>query len=348
MPFEVENANILENSSYRIVFDETGEMISILDKTNKREILKGKGNALAGYLDRPGYFESWDIDADFEKKVFPIQDVLEVKLIENGPVRWTMKISKRFRKSIITQHISIYSCSRRIDIKTEMDFYESQILLKALFDVDIKAPFATYDISLGNLKRPTTKNNSVEAAQFEVNMHKWMDLSDDNYGVCILNDCKYGCDIKNNRMRITLLKTSTFPDPEQDIGHHEFTYSIYPHTGDFRAGYVTKTAYELNIPGIPARGNADKDIFSWMEVDDDNIIIETVKKAEYSDDIIVRLYECNGESRKVSLSFNEEVKKAEKCNLLENTLNELFIENQRLSFHVKPYEIVTLKLGFYT
>lgn len=341
-----ENMRILENGFYRIVFDEAGEMISVFDKSNNREVLKGKGNVLIGYLDRPGYFESWDIAADFEKRAFPIQDVEEMKLIENGPLRWTMKVQKYFRKSTITQYISIYSCNQRIDIRTEMDFYEPQILLKALFDVNITAPYATYDISMGNLQRSTKSNNSYEIAQFEVNMHKWVDLSDENYGVSILNNCKYGCDVKNNKIRITLLKTATFPDSMQDIGHHEFTYSIYPHTGDFREGKVTKEAYKLNVPVIVSKGDIDKVMTSWMKVEGDNIVIETIKKAEDCDDIVVRFYECNGESNTVTLDFYDEVKKAEKCNLLENSFQELAVKNGKVSFHVKPYEIITIKLQF--
>lgn len=338
------DGSVLENELYKIVFDKVGEMTSIVDKLNNRYVLRGKGNALIAYVDRPGYFESWDIVADFERKSHPIQDVLEMKLIEMGPIRWTMKITKTFRKSIITQFISIYNHNRRIDVKTEMDFYEPQILLKALFEVDIDAPFASYDISIGNLKRPTTNNNSLEKAQFEVNTHKWADLSDQAYGVSILNDCKYGCDIKNNRMRITLLKTSTFPDPIQDIGHHEFTYSILPHLGGYVEGEVTKMAYELNIPSIPVRGETLKESFSFIETKSNNIIVETIKKSEENDDLIIRLYEFTGKSGLGVLQFNQEYETIEKCDVLERVIGKFSLEHGCVSFEIQPYEIVTLKL----
>lgn len=341
-----ENAYILQNEIYKIVFDKAGEMTSIIDKSNMREILKGKGNAIVGYFDRPGYFESFDIIPDFERKAFPIQDVSEMKLVESGPLRWVMKISKRFRKSVIHQYISIYSHNRRIDIKTEIDFFEPQILLKASFDLNVDAPFATYDISMGNIQRPTTRNNSIEAAKFEVNMHKWMDLSNDGYGIALLNDCKYGCDVKDNRMRITLLKTSTFPNVKQDIGHHELTYSIFPHCGDFREGNVTKAAYELNSPCIITKGEIKENEFSWMDIDNSSVIVETVKKAENDDGIIIRLYESNGESGSVRLGFGRKIKKAEMCGVLENVLKGMPFENEKLIFQMKPYEIATIKLSF--
>ena len=192
---QIAETNVLENSLWRICFDENGEIRELYDKSADRQVLRGRGNVLSAHVDRGGYFESWNITPDAERKVFILKEVDEMSLVEDGPVRKTLRIRKRFRHSVIDQHISIYEKLPRIDFRTKADFREQQMLLKAGFQVDVDAPAATYDISMGNIKRPTTRNTSFEKAMFEVCMHKFMDLSSDDYGVAILNDCKYGGDV---------------------------------------------------------------------------------------------------------------------------------------------------------
>jgi alpha-mannosidase len=336
--------NILENKNYRILFDEYGQIASILDKQNSVEVLDGKGNILEAFIDRSGYFDSWDISADFEKRKILIKDLKDMKLIERGPIKWTMKVVKGFKKSTITQYISIYRDIRRIDFKTEIDFHEPQILLKAGFEVNVKSNTAVYDLSMGSIERPTTINTSYEKAKYEVPAHKWVDLSHCDYGVSILNDCKYGYDIKGNRMRITLLKTGIYPDNKQDIGKHSFTYSLYPHKGDFREGEVVKAGYELNNSTIVMYGSSSKDRYSFIRVNTNSVIVEHIKKAEKDDSIIVRLYESKGIKDYITLEFDFNIKEAYKCDMMENEIEKINISNNKIHLHLNQYEIYTLKL----
>lgn len=341
---ENRDTNTLENGRYRIRFDENGDIAELYDKLQKRQVLRGKGNVFSAHVDRGGYFESWNVTADIERKVYPVETVEHMCLIEEGPVRRTLKVIKTFRQSTIIQNISIYEDSPRIDFHTEVDFQEQQMLLKAGFDVDVDAPVATYDISMGDLTRPTTRNNSFERARFEVNTHKFVDLSAEDYGVAILNDCKYGCDVAGNRMRITLIKTATFPDENQDIGLHEFCYSLYPHTGDVKQGGVREVAYRLNQPPCTILGNLTLPEEPVL-CEDMGIMMEALKKAEREEAVILRLYEHHGREREIRIRWNLPMSGVRKCNVLEQELeDDVRLDGQDIYLLVKPYEIVTLKI----
>ena len=273
-----------------------------------------------------------------------VETVEHMCLIEEGPVRRTLKVIKTFRQSTIIQNISIYEDSPRIDFHTKVDFQEQQMLLKAGFDVDVDAPVATYDISMGDLTRPTTRNNSFERARFEVNTHKFVDLSAEDYGVAILNDCKYGCDVAGNRMRITLIKTATFPDENQDIGLHEFCYSLYPHTGDVKQGGVREAAYRLNQPPCTIFGNLTLPEEPVL-CEDMGIMMEALKKAEREEAVILRLYEHHGREREIRIRWNLPMSGVRKCNVLEQELeDDVRLDGQDIYLPVKLYEIVTLKI----
>lgn len=342
-PIEI---TFLENSRYRIQFDGKGEITELYDKYYRKQVLRGKGNMLRAHVDRGGYFESWDITTDIERKVYDIDQVEHMLLIEDGPVRKTIQIKKKFKSSFILQNISIYEDSARIDFDTKVEFREKQMLLKAGFDVDVDAPFATYDISMGNLQRETTRNTSIEKAKYEVCTHKFMDLSEDNYGVAVLNDCKYGCDVAGNRMRITLIKTSTFPDESQDIGEHEFCYSLLPHVGDVKAGMVREEAYHFHQMPYLIMGEMSlpEEVLMYEE---QGVVLETVKKAENEEAIILRFYEHHGEEKEVKLYWNGPISRVIKCNVLEEPMDmddSVRLEDQNIYIKFKPYEIVTIQI----
>lgn len=337
-------SDTLENSRYRILFDSQGEIISLYDKVQQREILRGKGNMLRAHVDRGGYFEAWDITEDIERKVYPVNQVEEMVLTEDGPVRKTLKITKQFRSSRITQWIHIYEDCPRIDFDTKADFQEKQMLLKAGFDVDVDAALATYDISMGNIQRETTRNDSFEKAKFEVLTHKYMDLSEDDHGIAILNDGKYGCDIKGNRMRITLIKTAGFPDESQDLGLHEFCYSLYPHKGNEKEAHVREEAYLLNQPLETIQGETTM-ISQPVICQEDGVMLETLKMAEDGTGVILRFYEHHGMNHEMNVQWKLPVKKAYRCDILERPTGEkLPMVGEGFLLTVKPYEIVTVKL----
>lgn len=342
--------NLLSNSFYNITLDNDGNLTFIYDKLSKREVLKPneRGNVLQAFEDKPHNFDAWDINIYYQDKMWEVNDVVSAEVVEEGPVRASLKITKRFMDSTITQTIQIYSELPRIDFVNHIDWKESQILLKAAFPVDIHTDKATYEIQYGNVERPTHWNTSWDYARFEVCAHKWADLSEGDYGVSILNDCKYGHEIKDGNIRLTLLKSATYPNPDADKEVHDFTYSIYPHTGDWKTAGTVQAAYELNCPAYTmveaAHGGNLPSELSLVSLDQDNVMIEVVKKAEDSNDIIIRVYECYNRRTTAKFTFLKDISAAGECDLMENNIESLEFSKNSFSFEIKPYEIKTFKL----
>lgn len=230
---------------------------------------------------------------------------------------------------------------------TTIDWHEDYVLLKAAFPVDIRNTNATYDIQFGNIERPTHHNTSWDAAKFEVCAHKWADLSEGDYGVSILNDCKYGYNVEENVMKISLLKAATYPNPEADRGMHQFTYSLYTHKGGFKEGQTVKEGYLLNMPleanFIEAQDGTLADCHSMIACDKANVVVETIKKAEEDDSIIVRLHDEYNQKTVCTLTPGFSFREVYLCDLLENNLEQLSLENGAVKVPVKNFEIVTLK-----
>ena len=342
----------LENKYFTILLDDNGNFVSIYDKNRERELLqKGqKGNLLQAFEDKPFNNDAWDIDIYYQEKMWEIDNITDIQVIENGSVRSALKIKRTFLNSTIEQTIYLYSDINRIDFDSTIDWKEKQILLKAAFPVDIHSDKATYEIQYGNVERPTHWNTSWDWARFEVCGHKWADLSEGGYGVSLLNDCKYGHDIKDSVMRLTLLKSSTSPNVDADREIHNFIYSIYPHAGDWKTADVEGMAYNLNCPFYtkvePAHDGSLPAEFSFVRLDCDNVMIEVVKKAEDSDDTIVRLYEYKNKRTSVRLTCCKPLVYAAECDLMENETGTVEVEENAFAFDIKPYEIKTFKIRF--
>lgn len=338
--------NEMSNEFFDIKIDENGNLESIFDKKNNREVLSGKGNILQAFEDKPFKYDAWDINIYYQEKMWEINDVVSTKVVEGNGVYGGLEITKRFLNSVITQTIIVYNDIPRIDFNTEVDWHEEHILLKAAFPVDVHANKATYEIQYGNLERPTHWNTSWDMAKFEVCGHKWADLSENGYGVSLLNDCKYGYDIKDGVMRLTLIKSATSPNPEADKGKHCFTYSLMPHSGDFREGGTIKHAYFINNPLMAAKANGKGDLpgeFSLARVDKDNVIIEVIKQSIDGEGYIIRVYEAFGKRTKATVSFGLVVSDVFETDLLENELRKKEINGNNLEIEIKPYEIKTFK-----
>jgi alpha-mannosidase len=271
---------------------------------------------------------------------------------ESGPLRGVLRLQWRFYDSTITQWLTLYSQSRRIDFRTEVDWHEQQVLLKVAFPVNVRSNRATYEIQFGSIERPTHWNTSWDYARFEVVGHKWVDFSEGNYGVSILNDCKYGYDIKDNVMRVTLLKSAIRPDALADKGLHQFTYSLLPHAGGWQEAGVVQEAYNLNYP-LHARkvaaqaGGALPTRYAFAELDGDEVILETIKKAEADDAYVVRVYEWKqARHNAVGLRFARPIRRAVECNLVEEKERPVEHDAERITFPIAPYEIKTFKVWF--
>ncbi|WP_239619130.1 alpha-mannosidase [Cohnella mopanensis] len=332
----------LTTPHYKIAWNEAGQLMRVYDKAAGREVLaKGeRGNVLQVFEDKPKMFEAWDIDLFYQEKRREVQDLRSVELLSCDALSAVVRFEWRYMDSTVIQRMKVYAGSRRIDFETEVDWHEKQQLLKAAFPVDIRATEATYDIQFGNVKRPTHWNTSWDYARFETVGHQWADLSERGYGVSLLNDCKYGHDIKDNVIRLSLIKSATFPDPNADQGRHAFTYSLLPHEGDWVAGRTVQEAWALNQPLTVAAGQAMQQSKSLLRLDRDNVAIDAVKKAEDADAMIVRLHEFTGARVTVNLSSDYRILSWQETDLMERPLGEVRSDGT-IVFDCSPYEIKT-------
>lgn len=341
----------IENNYFAITLDEHAEMTSIFDKKAQREVLKPgqKGNQLQAFEDKPMYWDNWDIDIFYSEKMWIVDDVQSVEVIEHGPVRSVLRITRQFVDSKIVQDVIVYAQMAKIDFQTFVDWKQSQVLLKAAFPVEINTTKATYEIQYGNLERPTHKNTSWDQARFEVCAHKWADISEGDYGVSLLNESKYGHDILDGTMRLTLLKSGTMPHPTTDQEEHNFTYSLHPHQHDWQAAKTVEFAEMLNVPCethlLPAgQTGVLPATFSLLAVDKSNILIEVIKKAEADDSIIVRMYENNNKQTRTKLRAGYAVQAAFETDMLEYNETELTVHGSEIELVFKPFEIKTIRL----
>ena len=342
----------MENDFFRIEFNDKGQFAHLYDKRAKREILKdGKpGNVIVSYEDRPHNFDAWDINNYYTEKSWEVDQLECLQVVETGPVKATVRIERKYLESTIVQYISIYRDLARIDIRNEIDWKQHLIMLKDHFPVDVHTSTATFDIQYGNVTRSTTDNTSWDWSKFEVCHHKWLDVGEDGYGVSFLNDCKFGVSVRGTDVGLTMLKSPLYPNPDADKEHHTFTYSIFPHQGDWREAGTVAQAYELNNPMKALTGEAGggslPDTFSLFSVDQENVVIETVKKAEDSDAVIVRMYECWNRRSDVTLTAGAKIQSASFCNIMEEEDQTAATDGRQIHFQIRPYQIVTLKIRF--
>jgi alpha-mannosidase len=342
----------LENVFFRVQIGKNGALTRVYDKKAGRDVLpKGcEANKLVLYDDRPSDWEAWDIDFNINEVAFPIEDVVSMSVTETGPVRATVRVIWTTGKSSVTQDISVWRSSPRIDFVTSVEWWENHRLLKTEFPVDVLARTATYEIQYGAIERPTHWSTPICRARFEVPGHRWIDLSEGDYGVSLLNDCKYGFDTHGNTMRISLLRGAKDPDPRADEGHHEFTYSLYPHAGPWQQAETVRRAYELNAPLTarvlePMCGVSSVPV-SFVSVDSPSIVIDCVKKAEDTEALIVRLYESSGGRGSATLKFGVPLLAVSECDLMEENDIPTKVESDGISFDFKPWEIRTFKVTF--
>jgi len=235
--------------------------------------------------------------------------------------------------------------SRVLRFECDVDWREQHKLLKVAFPVAVRAAQATYEIQFGHVTRPTHTNTSWDIARFEVCGHRWADLGEAGYGVALLNDCKYGYDILGSVMRLSLLRAPTHPDPTADQGPHRFTYALMPHPGDFRHAGVIEAGEDLNAPLRVVNGSLPaNDRRSIVETGTPQVVIETVKRAEDSDAVIVRLYEAWGGRCRTYLRTSLPVRRASLCDLLERERSQSAVEHGELELELTPFKILTLKL----
>lgn len=339
---------VMENAYFALRLDENGEIASLWDKRAGREAFSGTANRLTVYEDKPHRYDAWDINYYYREKPYTVGKADEVKVTEQSGETLAVEVVRRYESSVICQTYRMYARTDRVDIETEIDWKESQQLLKAFFPLDVNADKASFDIQFGNVERPTHQNTTWDAAKFEVCAHKWADMSDAGYGVSLLNDCKYGFSCQYGGLELTILKSALSPNPGADKEIHRFTYSVYPHEGGWRQADTVRQAYDLNIP-LLYTGGADTGAkeMSFAEVRGNGVMLETVKQAYDSDETVLRVYEYNNARVSVDMFLGECIEQAVECDLLERETGEpmrISDGGRSFSFMIKPYEVKSFKI----
>lgn len=348
---------ILDNGIIRAHIDRRGRVGSLerLEEGGCRNLTDDRGlNELVLYSDRPAAWDAWDVEEEYLKFPEPIDtDAAGWQVVgdrANAPreIRVERGIGKR---SSIVQSFRIDPGSPRLDIRTRVRWNEEHVLLRALFNTNIRARHATYEIPFGHIPRPTTRNNSHERAMFEVPGHRWMDLSEPGRGLAVLNDYKYGHSCEDGVMGLSLLRSPKWPDPDADIGAHEFTYSLMPHGGDWRMAGVDREGERMvrpmwAVPLKPGKSGAAK---SWAPLTISvnggcAARVAAMKPAESGRGIVVRLVESHGGSGRCRIAWALPVKGVAPVDLLERPMRLNGFEHSAVgtSFELKPFQIVTL------
>lgn len=340
-----------ENDYYKVRFNDQMEITSLIEKNTEKELIKEgeRGNLISAYEDRPMNWDNWDIDVYYKRKRYEKDWCSKPIIAEHGPVRLVIEYKCGFQDSVICQQVYLYRNIPRIDFVTRVDWKEHHVLLRVDFPVDINATRAAYEIQFGNIERETTCNNSWDSAKFEACGHKWADMSENNCGISLLNDCKYGYGIKEGHMSLTLIKSGTYPNENADIGMHEFTYSIYPHSGRWQEAQTVEQAYNLNVPLISVLQNKNQGINklknnSFLSCNRDNCFIEVIKRAEDGDGVIVRVYENKNSQVKARFTCGRTIREVYECNLIEENEKSLEVNDDTFDCIFRPYEIKTLRL----
>ncbi len=342
---ETKSAIWLENEMVRVKLDRKGRCRELSDRQTGHSSLAGPANRFRLYEDKPSNFDAWDIDIHHREKPVGEPQAAECQVVEATPlraaVRFTYTLSPRSR---LVQTVRVDAARPVVEFETEVEWHETQRLLKVEFPTQIRAEQATYEIPFGHVQRPTHYNNSHDLARFEVCGHRWADLSEPGAGLALINDCKYGYSAHRGVLSLSLLRAPLHPDPRADRGAHTFRYALCPHAGDWRAADIPTLAAAFNQP-LEVRPTRLRPVEqSWITVDHPAIRVDTVKQAEDSNDLVVRLYEQHGGHAATCLTTAKPVAQAWQTNLLEEDRQELKIRRQAVPLTFRPFEIKTLCL----
>jgi alpha-mannosidase len=335
---------LLENSLVRVEFNDYGEIVRIFDKVQQQELAAGKCNSLRMYQDIPSAFDAWDIDSMYRQQPVELPEKAEISVSAGGPLFGQLIVKRKINQSQMTQTITLRRDSRRMDFHTVIDWQERHKLLKVNFPVDVHSRNALHEIQFGHLPRPTHRSREIDRDRFEVVNHKWTALAEGKRGFAVLNDSKYGVDVLDNSINLTLLKSPMAPDMTADRGRQEFTYAFYFWDTPFAECDLVQQGYQLNMPLRLVEGYAGSR--TLFELDQPNIILETVKPAEDASagDLVLRLYESMGTKTCANLTTSLPFKFAYHADMLEQVLESLPFDDGTLSLEFGPFEIKTLRL----
>lgn len=332
---------ILENGHLRATLDARGRLLSLLHLASGREAIAGEANRMELYEDRPTAWDAWDVDPQH------LETRRDLSASASGVARVDpLRCEARFeyavgRRSRMTQIVRLDAGSRRIEFHCDVDWQERKTFLKVAHDLAVRAMNATYEMQFGCVERPTHFNTSFDLARYEVPGHRFADLSEHGFGVALLSESKYGYSAFGSTLRMSLLRGAEHPDPSADLGRHAFAYALYPHEGGWQGGGVVAEALRFNLRPLLVPGRASPRGF--VRCDDANLLIDTVKRAEDSDALIVRLYECHGARGTARLRIDPAPSAATFCNALEEEDRPAEVRDGAVIVPFEPYKIITVK-----
>ncbi len=352
-------ASTLENARYRITLDANGDVASLFDKSIKKELLSAPIR-LAIKTDKPVDWPAWNMDwADQQKppRAF-VQGSAKIRVVESGPARVAIEVVRETEGSVFAQTIRLAAgdAGNRVEFGNVIDWKTAEANLKATFTLAASNPLATYNWDIGTLQR---SNNHEK--KFEVPSHQWFDLTDKSgtFGVTVLSDSKNASDKPDdNTLRLTLMRTpgigtgngrSYADQSSQDWGHHEFVFGLAGHAGDWRQGQTDWQAWRLNQPLLafeaPRHAGALGTTFSLLRLNNSRVRVLAVKRAEQSDEVVVRLVELDGKPAKgVSLAFAGPIASAREITGAEQPLGVATVTAGALVTDFTPYQIRSFAL----
>jgi len=348
------NGLTLENAALRVTVDpKTGWITSLYNKKGNFETLAagGAGNQLQTFADNPKCCDAWNIDPGTLDHPVILSKVDSVEVVERDPLCATIRVTRSWQNSRFVQDLTLYAGADQVEIANDIDWHEKHQLLKAAFPLAASSNNATYEIAYGTIERPTTRNNSWEETRFEVAALRWADLGDGRHGFSLINESKYGYDAKDNVLRLSLLRSPTSPDPNADQGHHHFTYSLYPHGGDWKQALTERRGYEYNYrltatQVMPHTGSLPLE-YSYVSVQPENVVLTALKKAEDADGLILRMFEWAGKSGDVKIKVPPRATAATVTNLMEKPeKGNVKVVNDTVTVPIHPYEILTVQVSY--
>ncbi len=345
----------MENSKLRVTLDRsTGCITSLYNKRAGFETLAAGacGNELQAFKDTPKNYDAWNVDpGTFDVAPTLIHQVDSIQMAESGPLRAVVRIKRAWGQSTFAQDVILYRDADEVVVKNDIGWHETHVLLKAAFPLAAAGPKATFEIPYGSIERPTTRSNSFEKAQFEVPAMRWGDLGDAQHGFSLINESKYGYDAVGNTLRLTLLRSPTWPDPEADRGEQHFAYALYPHAGTWKTAATVQRGWEFNY-GLQAMQSSEHEGLlepehSFAAVSGAPVVLTGLKKAEDGRGLIARFYEWAGVGGEVTLRAPEGVKSAEVVNLMEQPVGQaLTVSGNEVKVPVTPYMVQTVRLVY--
>jgi alpha-mannosidase len=303
-------------------------------------VLQAPGNRLELYEDLPVKFDAWDIDPFHLETRRDCPPVESWSIVNGGPLRGEIAFERQIgERSTMRQVVRLDAGARRLEFHTTVEWHEEHKLLKVCFPLDIRATSATYEMPFAYAERPTHRTTSFDRARYEVPGHRFADLSEHGFGAALLTDSKYGYSCYGSELRISLLRAPKSPDPDADMGSHEFSYALFPHEGNWREGGVVAEGMRFNAP---LRWTSSGPETSFASVDDPNLVLDTIKRGERTDALVLRLYEAHGGRGIARVRLAHPVARARRANALEEETGEIETDGGVLVVPYRPHEVITL------